>query len=499
MLLNKSPLYAVYAQSDKLMLPVIMFLFLFSLALANWHDTWQIAWLIGLPNALFPILLILFAPGVLLTRMAVGASFMVFAGLQIQQAQGMIELHFGIFVLLAFLLYYQDWLVIVWAAAVIALHHLACNYLQAAGYPVYVFDHNMGFNMVFVHAAYVVFESGILVYMAIQGAKNARKNIELTAISHSFVVKNDIINLSFRDDQHDSDFARDFNRFMNAVNQAIGKSQQVADRLTSSLQQWQGMNSDIKKFTQLERQNTQDISAAVRQIATTVHGVEQHSIEAASAARQADKLVETGSLVVHQTIAALSKLAGSVEQASEVIQKLESHTGQIGMVLKVIKDIADQTNLLALNAAIEAARAGEQGRGFAVVADEVRSLASRTQKSTADIQNMIEALQAQAKNAVRVMKDGGDQAQQGVLQAEQTSAAFSSIAESVTVINNKNSQIATATGQQSLAVNKILNNIEQIAKIASETTVDSNSLDNTCLELVDLSRQLTSLVGKFSV
>jgi methyl-accepting chemotaxis protein len=499
MLTNTSSLQEFYAKSDRLMLFVIALLFLFSLALANWHNTWEIVWLIGLPTACLPILLIIFSPGTTLTRIAVSTAFMVFAGLHIQQSHGVIELHFGIFVLLAFLLYYRDWVVIALAAGVVAVHHLSFNYLQGAGYPVYVFDHYMGLSMVLTHAAYVVFESSLLIYMAVQGAKDAHQNLELVEISHNFAIKNDVINLTFRDVQTNSVFARDYNNFMNAVNQAIGKSQQIADHLTHALSKWQELNNETKRFTDLERQNTRNIASSVNQIATSLQGVAQHSNEAAIAARQADKLVETGSLVVNQTIAALTKLAKSVEESSIVIHKLESHTDEIGTVLGVIKGIADQTNLLALNAAIEAARAGEQGRGFAVVADEVRTLASRTQKSTEDIQRMIGTLQSQAKNAVKVMSEGGDQAQIDVLQASQTSKAFCSIAQSVSVINNLNSQIATASEEQTRVVNQIQNNINEIANIASETGVDVGAMDKMYSDLVDLSHQLKSLVGKFSV
>ncbi len=188
-----------------------------------------------------------------------------------------------------------------------------------------------------------------------------------------------------------------------------------------------------------------------------------------------------------------------VEQASSVIQELESHSSNIGMVLDVIKSIAEQTNLLALNAAIEAARAGEQGRGFAVVADEVRTLASRTQKSTQDIQTMIEQLQIGSKNAARVMSHGSEQAQQVVLQSSRTREAFGSIAESVAIINTMNAQIANAGEQQSVVVDDIQDNINKITSIATETTQDAGSLDTLTHDLGVLAKQLKQLVDKFNV
>ena len=496
---NKSDLSALYAHSDRIQAIVLVALFLFSLALANWHQTWDIAFLVGLPAAALPIMLTFVSPGMLVTRVSVSVAYMVFAGLHIQQGHGMIELHFGIFGLLAFLLYYRDWLVIVIAAAVIAVHHLGFNFLQAAGYPIYVFDHGPSLAMVFTHAAYVVFESALLIYMALESAKEARRNVELQEISQDFVIDKGMINLTHRHENLDSEFARDFNGFMSAVNKAIGNSQHVAARLTTAIKELQNLSTYTKQGTETQRLNSTSIASSINEMAATLQGVTLNSKEAATAARQADDLVETGSLVISQTIAALTELANSVEQASGVIQQLEVRTGKIGVVLEVIKGIADQTNLLALNAAIEAARAGEQGRGFAVVADEVRTLASRTQKSTEDIQSMIEHLQSEAKNAVRVMKDGSERAQHGVQQASRTSDAFNSIAQSVAVINDMNAQIANAGEQQNIVVDDIQNNIHKIASTANDTMQYAGSLDTLCHELVGLADQLKTLVDKFTV
>ncbi len=494
----KTELSDLYKQSDKLMLAVIVFLFLFSLGLAGWHDTWTEALTIGLTTAVVPIALIMISPGTLLTRLIIAISFMIFSALQIQQAHGVIELHFGIFVLLAFLLYYRDWLVIAAAAVTIAIHHLLFNYLQGAGYPVYVFASGPSLTMVFTHAAYVVFESSLLIYMAVQSAKEAIRNVELQEISSHFTRIKGMIDLSYRKANPQSDFANDFNSFMNAVNEAIGKSQQSAAKLGETSGRLQSLSGNALTRTRHQNENTAIVVSAIDEMASTIQTVAQNSLDAASSAKQADELVENGSSVVTQTISVLDRLASSVDQASSVIQKLESHTENIGMVLEVIKGIADQTNLLALNAAIEAARAGEQGRGFAVVADEVRTLASRTQKSTEEIHEMIERLQEEAKNAVKVMSDGREQAHQGVEQASLTGEAFSAIAKSVAKINEMNSQIAHTGEQQKSVINEIQDNVNRIAEISSETTSDANSISGYCQELVSLSDQLKELVGKFS-
>ncbi len=495
----KADLHDLYAHSDRIQLMVLVLLFLFSLLLANWHDTWGIAFLVGLPTLLIPAVLILTTAGTLASRLAVAVAYMVFAGLHIQQGQGMIELHFGIFGLLAFLLYYRDWLVIIVAALVIAIHHILFNYLQAQNLPFYVFKEGSSWSMVFTHAAYVIFESGFLVYMAIESHREARRNLELKEIGKHFIIEQGMINLTYRQANADSDFAHSFNTFMTTVNEAVGKSKQVAERLISASDELQILSANTREGTELEKMNSTHIASAINQMAETLQTVAQNAREAAEAASQAENLVSSGSDIIDQTIKELNELVQCVEQASSVIQELESHSSNIGMVLDVIKSIAEQTNLLALNAAIEAARAGEQGRGFAVVADEVRTLASRTQKSTQDIQTMIEQLQIGSKNAARVMSHGSEQAQQVVLQSSRTREAFGSIAESVAIINTMNAQIANAGEQQSVVVDDIQDNINKITSIATETTQDAGSLDTLTHDLGVLAKQLKQLVDKFNV
>ncbi len=494
----QNKLQNLYARSDRTMLFVIMFLFLFSLALAGWHDTWLLAFTVGGVTAAIPVFLIFMMPGQMITRLTVAVSFMVFSALHIQQAHGVVELHFGIFVLLAFLLYYRDWMVIVAAAAVIAVHHLLFNYLQGAGYPVYVFANGPSLTMVFTHAAYVVFESGLLVYMAIQGKKEAIQNVELQEISSHFTTVNGMIDLSCRKADAESDFAVNYNHFMHAVHDAINSSQQAASDLSGTVNHLNLLSQNTQQRILEQNKNTTAVVSAIDEMAGMVQTVAQNSSEASSATKEADNLVENGETVVQDTMKVLDNLAGSVDKSSEVIQKLESHTEKIGTILEVIKGIADQTNLLALNAAIEAARAGEQGRGFAVVADEVRTLASRTQKSTEEIHEMIERLQEEAKNAVNVMTDGRKLAHQGVEQVTKTHEVFSSITESVAVISKMNSEIANAGEHQKVVINQLQSIINDIAKSSDETTNEANSLSDYSRTLVGASHQLQELVNKFA-
>lgn len=397
------------------------------------------------------------------------------------------------------MLYYRDWLVVVAAAGVIAVHHLLFNYLQAWGYPVYLFSAGPSLMMVVTHAAYVIFESALLIYMSIQGAREAVRNVELQGISLHFDFVDGKIDLTYRKEDPQSEFAHNFNGFMQAINQAMSNSLHAATKLISESGQLQSLSDQANEGTKQQQHNTAQVASAINEMAASIQAVAQNTKDAANAAEEANKVVSNGSSVVNLTIVSLDSLASKVDEALAVIQKLESHTADIGMVLEVIKGIADQTNLLALNAAIEAARAGEQGRGFAVVADEVRTLASRTQQSTEEIQKMIELLQTEASKAVSVMEDSSKQTHEGVKQASLTKGALGSIAETVTVINDMNSQIAFAAEQQSVVIEEINRNIIEINEIAEDTANGADSMVSSCQDLVGLSGELKLLVDKFSV
>lgn len=248
----------------------------------------------------------------------------------------------------------------------------------------------------------------------------------------------------------------------------------------------------------LDQQNEADqVATAIHQMSASVAQVASSAQLASMAADQAEDETQAGHQLVDRNRCAIQDLAGSLVEASEVVQQLEGHSSEISGVLDVIRGIAEQTNLLALNAAIEAARAGDQGRGFAVVADEVRGLAQRTAQSTHEIQRMIGALQEGARAAVQVMQQSSAHAGHSVSQAQLASGALDSISVRVNQINEMSLQIAAAVEQQSQVSESINRNIVSIRQ-ASEATVDVGQRSHTrASDVADLAQDLRRLADEF--
>lgn len=248
-----------------------------------------------------------------------------------------------------------------------------------------------------------------------------------------------------------------------------------------------------------QQSETEQTATAMNQMVATVNEVALNTTAAAVSAKDADTNAANGNEIVQQSITSMSMLSEQITQTASVITKLSDESQSIGSVLDVIKGIAEQTNLLALNAAIEAARAGEQGRGFAVVADEVRTLAQRTQESTQEIETMIERLQKGVQEAVASMEVGINQVDDANNKANMAGQALKDIVLSVDNISHMNTQIATAAEEQSNVAESINQSIITISDIAMESTQASHELSSSVEELTTLSEDMRSQVGQFKL
>jgi len=290
-----------------------------------------------------------------------------------------------------------------------------------------------------------------------------------------------------------------FNRFLDKLQPLIKEVGRVTGEVADSAQSLAGMAAANDRLISSEHAAVDQVSTAATEMSAAVNEVARNAQNAADAARSAEVQSREGAQVVGATITAMRQLAQEVESASGTIQTLEQETANIGAVLAVIKGIAEQTNLLALNAAIEAARAGEQGRGFAVVADEVRALAARTQDSTKDIQQMIERLQVGVQNAVKAMDSGSVKARDSVDRAAGVDQILSESSNSVGRINDMAAQIATACEEQSSVTEEIARNISDIRELSNEAAATSEKSTQASQRLSELSSGLAKLVGSFRV
>ncbi|HFE38129.1 MAG TPA: methyl-accepting chemotaxis protein [Gammaproteobacteria bacterium] len=293
--------------------------------------------------------------------------------------------------------------------------------------------------------------------------------------------------------------ATDMNLMIEKTNALVSQVISATNQVVKSSDMSASASENTRSGVNQQNMEIEQVATAMNQMSATVHEVANNASNTAQATRDADKEANNGRAVVNKTIESINSLASEMQQATGVIKQLEADSESIGTVLDVIRGIAEQTNLLALNAAIEAARAGEQGRGFAVVADEVRTLASRTQESTQEIQGMIEKLQQGSQNAVKVMEAGSEQTEKTVTSAADAGVALESIASAVDHITTLNEQIASAAEEQSSVAEEINRNVVNVQGIASETANNADQTADCSDSVKEVASQLKALVKEFKV
>lgn len=291
--------------------------------------------------------------------------------------------------------------------------------------------------------------------------------------------------------------ARAFNSMITKFREGLAQVSRTSHGIAGVTHRIGEVTEETRRGAEQQRSETDQVATAMNEMTATVREVANHAEQASRASANANREAQGGALVATEALGGIEALMTRVEQAADVIQQLDAKSADIGMVLDVIKGIAEQTNLLALNAAIEAARAGEQGRGFAVVADEVRTLASRTQQSTEEIQQMIEGLQSGARRAVEAMEGARSKAQEGGEQVERSAEGLAAIAGEVSTINEMNTHIATAAEQQTTVAEEINHNIANISEVADRTAEGAKRTAEVGSELSRLADELEQLVDRF--
>ncbi|MEB0040628.1 MULTISPECIES: methyl-accepting chemotaxis protein [unclassified Pseudomonas] len=293
--------------------------------------------------------------------------------------------------------------------------------------------------------------------------------------------------------------ANHFNAFTTKMKLVVEQLMDASSALGLASTELGSSASQAQVHSQQQSQQMELVATAINEVTYGVQDVAKNAEQAASEMRDAENQAKQGQVNIDSSLRQIDLLSNTITQAVAVIQTLAAESTQIGSVLEVIRSIADQTNLLALNAAIEAARAGEQGRGFAVVADEVRLLAQRTQKSTAEIQTMIERLQGHSNAAVKVIGDSSHASQLTIDQANQAGASLASITQALRNLNGLNASIASATLEQAHVVEDINQNVTQAASLSQDAAYAAERSSTASVQLRTLSDRLKTLLGQFRV
>jgi methyl-accepting chemotaxis protein len=293
--------------------------------------------------------------------------------------------------------------------------------------------------------------------------------------------------------------AGSLNRFLEKLHSLIGQVSTTSGLVRDASDRALQLNDQTQEMISKQHEATEVVATAINEMVATVQEIARSAAKAAEAAEQADADASEGNERVNSSAASIRDLAQDVDRAGEVVHALESEAEGIGSVLDVIRGIAEQTNLLALNAAIEAARAGEQGRGFAVVADEVRTLASRTQQSTKEIQDMIERLQSGSGDAVSVMDTGREKGQSSVELAESAGQSLVQITKAVASISEMNTQIASAADEQNVVSEEINQNVSDIRLLSDRNSQVSSEAAEAGQVLSGYAQDLDRIVQNFKI
>jgi methyl-accepting chemotaxis protein len=427
------------ASANRFNLFVLCGLFAFSLALAPWHSTWTLALVVGSLTALIPAMLIVAYPALPFTRHAIATALMVFCGLNIHQGHGRLELHFGIFALLAMLVCYEDWTVIITGAVVIAIHHAWFSYLQNAGYAVFVMP-EPGFAMVVVHAVYVVVEATALCYLTFVLARKTATTLAGRA---------------------------ELQDHLDAMNSLAADAQRSVEQIT-------GASQELAASSQAIAVGAKKQAESLTQASTSLGEIKEAVVNSTGNARQADRLAASSGESARQG-------GEVVSEAVIAMEEINTASAKISEIISTINEIAFQTNLLAVNAAVEAARAGEAGRGFGVVATEVRSLAQKTSGASKEIKELIEdTLRKVNRGATLVNRSG--QTLQGIV-------------ESVNRVIKMVADIAAAAEEQSTGVSELTSALGKMGSVTETNAMETEQMATMARSLSLQAAHLTQLIG----
>jgi len=481
------------AQGDRIMASICWLLAIVSTGFAPAYDTWLLCLFVSYPLAVVASLLAWRRPGSLVTRLSIALIFMTFSGILIDQYHGLIEMHFSVFVLLAFLLFYRDWRPVCLAAATIAVHHYGACQMQMSGYPVYVFPAGHTCSMVWVHAAFVVFEAICLVHLGEIIRREALESAAITSLGE-LMATHRTIDLHLANREH---LSPGLVSFLEVIETAVSGAGNVAESMSTVSLDMSSSGKRLFELGSVQFRATTDVLKTIKRMSEATEGIVNDSNQVSGVVQRSTEILRDGSSTMAQTVTFMETLENSVADVAQQIEDLHIESQRIEKIIRIISEIADQTSLLALNAAIEAARAGEFGTGFNVVAKEVRDLSNRTLASLAEAQAVVEQVRSRTAGARRAADRCREDAARGGQQVDQANAILTGVVGRLPDIIDRTSAVIRASEQHKALAAEVVAELGSIGQAIDNSASELQRFDSLSVALREMSAQLCESVRSF--